>query len=129
MSLSLQNIYENLILESVTRNDINDAINNKYRVNISYDGDGTTGKGQRTIEVYGFGMNKFGNLVIRAYQVFGDTKTKKPAWKIFRIDKIISWQKTGWKFNTPINQRDASAPQYRNDGDMDMVKIYNMARF
>lgn len=129
MTLSLQNIFENLILEGVTRSDINDAINKKYRVNIYYDGDGVNGKGKRTIEVYGFGLNHFGNLVIRAYQVFGDTKTKKPAWKIFRVDKIVRWEKTGWSYNSPINQRDPSAPSFNPNGDKDMLRIYNIAKF
>jgi hypothetical protein len=129
MNLSLQNIFESLILEEISRDEINDAINNKYRVNIFYDGDGINGKGKRTIEVYGYGLNHFGNLIIRAYQVFGDTKTKKPAWKTFRTDRISKWEKTGWKYNSPINQRDPSAPKFNPNSDKDMSRIYNLAKF
>lgn len=129
MKLSLQNIFESVILEGAQRSDIIDAIQNKYRVNIYYGGDDEQGKGKRTIEVYGFGMNKFGTPIIRAYQVFGDTKTEKPAWKTFNINKIIRWEKTNWKFTKPVSDRDPSIPKFKPDGDKDMVTTYARAKF
>jgi hypothetical protein len=145
----LYNLYKEVILESVHRDKIYDAINKKQRVNITYD-DGThTHTGKRTIEVYVFGRlnnsNPVGKPAIRAYQVFGDTKSgykkdeagnkvKVPKWKTFLVDKITSWEPVNFHFYTPISDRDPSLQNmgmaYREDGGDDLFgTIWASAEF
>jgi predicted DNA-binding transcriptional regulator YafY len=118
----LHKIFDDLILEnnklineSVSDDAIRDAINNKYRVNITYDsGDGKT-PGKRNIEVYALGDIN-GYPAIRAFQLFGDTKTETAVWKTFRVDKILTWQPTNFRFYNPVSDRDSSIPRYKEDG-------------
>ena len=126
--IKLYNIYESLILED-SRSQIIDAIDKKIRVNIYYLGDDNTAAGKRTIEVYAFGLTKAGNPVIRAYQIFGDTKTIKPAWKFFRLDRISRWEPTKFRFYTPISDRDPVAPKFNPNGDATMATVYKIANF
>ena len=129
--MKLYNLLEELILENTNRDAVVDAIENKYRVNIHYAGtDNTRGTGQRTIEVYAFGLTKAGNPVIRAYQPFGDTKTKKPSWKFFRLDRITRWEPLYKnKFYKPISDYDASIPTANLNGDNSMSVVYNTVKF
>lgn len=127
--LSLYNIYENIILEGVSTSDINDAIDNKYRVNINYAGDDNTASGKRQIEVYAFGISKAGNDVIRAFQLFGDTKTVKPQWKLFRIDRITNWEKTKKKIYKPVSDYDSSIPPFNPNGDNMMQSVRKIMKF
>lgn len=120
--MKLYNILNNLIIENNTRDEVNNAINNRALVNIYYDGDDNTHSGQRTIEVYSFGMSRGGNLVIRAYQVAGDTNTFQPSWKMFRLDRITRWETSNMKFSTP-------RPNYNRMGDNSMSTVYNTVKF
>lgn len=105
-----------LITETISDNAIISAIRDSYRVNITYDSDGSGNNvGKRNIEVYAFG-NIDGYDAIRAFQLFGDTKTKNPAWKTFRVDRILSWQPTNFVFYNPVSDRDSSIPRYKEDG-------------
>lgn len=94
---SLYNTYNDLILESTQYVDIIDAIENKYAVKITYEGeDGVSGAGERLIVPYALGTSKDGNKVLRAAQETGDSKSGKTnAWKFFRVDRITSWEP--WK--------------------------------
>jgi len=124
--MKLYNLYKELIMENTARNSIIDAIDKHYRVTIYYDGDDNTAAGKRTIEVYAYGTSVGGNQVIRAYQVFGDTKTIIPQWKLFRVDRISRWEPTGWEFNNPISDRGSNIPKYNPNGDGSMVgSVYN----
>lgn len=124
--MKLYNIYKELILENTARNSIIDAIDNHYRVTIYYAGDDNTAAGKRTIEVYAYGTTIGGNQAIRAYQVFGDTKTIVPQWKIFRVDRIQRWEPTNFTFHSPISDRDPTIPKYNPNGDKSMVgSVYN----
>lgn len=125
--MKLYNILENIILENTNREMIKDAIDNHYRVRIYYAGDDNTAAGARTIEVYAYGTSIAGNQVIRAYQLFGDTKSVIPQWKLFRVDRIIRWEPTKWVFNNPISDRDPTIPKYNPNGDRSMVgSVYNV---
>jgi predicted DNA-binding transcriptional regulator YafY len=127
---SLYNLYESVILESVNRSSILDAIDKKVRVNIYYEGDDNTAPGKRTIEVYAYGISKGNNHVIRAYQVFGDSKRKiVPGWKLFRLDRITRWEPTNFKFYTPISDRDQTIPKFNESGDRSMNTIYKITKF
>jgi len=120
--MKLYKILSKLIFESTARDEVNNAINNRQVVNISYAGDDNTHAGLRTIEVYSFGMSTTGNLVVRAYQVSGDTKTFKPEWKLFRLDRVNRWEATDNTFDTP-------RPKFNSMGDNMMTTIYNVAKF
>lgn len=116
--LKLYNLYKDVILEAVQDNKIYDAIRKRHRVNITYnDGKDEEATGKRTIEVYLYGAlaisDPAGKPAIRAYQIFGDTKTGAPGWKTFLADRIISWEPLDFVFYTPISDRD---PDLRNAG-------------
>lgn len=120
--INLYNIFEEVILESnnvlseqISDDVIRKAIDGKYRVNITYD-DGKGGPtGKRNIEVYAMGDIK-GYPTIRAFQLFGNTKTGTAVWKTFRVDRILSWEPTNFKFYNPVSDRDGSIPKYKEDG-------------
>ena len=127
--MKLYNLYKDLIVENAARNSVMDAIDNRYRVRIFYSGDDNTASGARTIEVYALGTSKSGNPVIRAYQVFGDTKSIIPQWKLFRLDRITKWEPTNWKFDKPVSDLDPSIPDYNPNGDNAMVGMVYNAKF
>lgn len=144
--MKLYNIYECLILEEVEKNRqiisegvsadaINDAINNKYNVNILYRDYEDQPPSKRYIQVYAFAKTKGnvtgGNDAIRAYQIMGGSKTTPHtgAWKIFRLDRIEGWYPTKVKFAKPVSQIDATIPKYNQNGDRSMSKVYNKVNF
>ena len=91
MSL-LKEIIEELLLENIATSRVYDAIRNKYEVTINYHSNGKDiATGERLIQPVAYGLTKAGNPVIRAYQPQGDTTTKIPSWKFFRVDRIDSW--------------------------------------
>lgn len=110
---NLYNLYEQVILEAVQRDKIFAAIDKHHRVNITYDDGSGDATGKRTIEVYAYGKLLNGKPAIRAYQIFGDTKTHKPMWKTFLVDNILSWDPLNFIFYTPISDRD---PLLKNRG-------------
>ena len=127
--MKLYNLYKELILETVNPNQIADAIDGHYRVKFYYDGDDTINAGWRTVEVYGYGLSKAGNPVIEAYQIWGVTDTARLKWKLFRLDRISGWQKTGWVFDKPISDRDPGIPKYNPSGHGAMSTVYKKAKF
>ncbi len=144
--MKLYNIFEEVILEEVEKqrqiisegvsaDAVNDAIQNKYNVNILYrDFDGQP-PSKRYIQVYNFAKTQGnvtgGNDAIRAYQIFGGSKTNKGKghWKIFRLDRIEGWYPTKVKFSEPVSNKDTSIPKYNNNGDKSMSQIYNKVNF
>lgn len=135
----LYNIYQELILEeavkksvineAVNYSQVNDAIDKRIRVRIEYKNSPESPVTRRYIEVYNLGLTKAGNPVIRAYQLFGGTMTRIPRWKFFRLDRILKWEPTGVKFNTPISTRDPEAPKYVTTGDRSMSVVNKMIKF
>lgn len=99
ISLNLFDILQNILSESVSSEAVNDAIDNQYQVEIEYDEEGSNAKGKRIIEPYAYGITSAGNEAIRGFQYFGDTKRGIPKWKLFRLDRITSWNPTNNKFN------------------------------
>ena len=142
--MKLYNILEDIILEesakrllteNVSDQQILDAINGKYNVNITYDdypdAVPSVPPSNRYIQVYNFSETKAGNKAIRAYQIFGGSKTtpKSGAWKIFRLDRIRSWERTKMKFNKPVSDLDANIPTYNKQGDRAMSRVMNKVDF
>ncbi len=119
-----------LITEGASPNDINDAINKKYRLVITYyDDDDPKGKLMRVIEPYAYGLSKAGNPVVRAFQFQGDTRTIQPQWKFFRLDRITSINKTEHYFYRPISDYKSDIGKFNPAGDMTMSTVFNIAKF
>ena len=126
----LQEIYKELIIEEVSINKITDAINNTYEVEINYHSNGEDiASGKRIIQPVAYGLTKAGNPVIRAFQPYGDTTTKVPSWKFFRVDRISSWKGLyNNKFNEPPGEFNAKG-DFNADGDKSMSIVYTIAKF
>jgi len=126
--MKLFGVIKNLILEIASIDSVVDAIKNKDKVIIYYDGDEPGGRGLREIEPVYFGYSKADNPVLRAWDKEGASHTAYkgeqplPGWRLFRIDKITSFKKTGEKFNEP-------KPGYNPDGDKTMSKVVINAKF
>lgn len=129
MGLSLYNTYKKAILEDANAGDVSDAIDNKRRVNIYYDPPDSEAKGKRTIDPYVYGLTINGNPAIRAFQVFGETGTEVPSWKLFRLDRITRWEPTKYVFRKPISEIDPSIPAFNEYGDDKLQTIYKIAKF
>lgn len=114
---------EILLAESVSPDEISDAIDFHKRVIINYEAkEADQANGARVIEVYAYGLTKADNPVIRAYQPYGDTSTKVPSWKYFLTDGIVTWETTDQTFDEP-------APGFNPNGDGSMKTIYKIAVF
>jgi predicted DNA-binding transcriptional regulator YafY len=126
--MKLSGILKNLIIESATIDQVQDAIKKKQVVIINYDGDEPGGKGLREIEPVCLGKSKRGNLVVRAWDEEGASHRgylgtrPMPGWRLFKLDKILSWQPTG---ETQENAR----PGYNPNGDKDMISIIINAKY
>lgn len=137
--MKLYNLLEDIILEEVINkkiisegigyDQVNDAIENRYRVRIEYKDYEDKPPSKRFIEVYAVGLSKAGNPVIRAYQLFGGTTTEIPRWKLFRLDKITKWEPTKVKFKTPIDVRDPVVPKFNKTGDKTMSTVNKIMKF
>jgi hypothetical protein len=136
--MKLYNIFESVILEEITKakrvllegvstSDIVDAINGKYNVNILYRDYDDQPPSKRYIQVYNLSKTKAGNDAIRAFQIFGGSKTtpKKGSWKIFRLDRIEGWFPTKMKWKNPVSNYDLSIPKYNQYGDKSMSVVMN----
>lgn len=116
-----------LITEGVSSEQVNDAINGKYNVNILYRDYEDQPPSKRYIQVYNLGKTKGGNDAIRAYQIFGGSKrdNNKGYWKIFRLDRIEGWYPTKVKWQKPVSDLDSSIPKYNPNGDRTMATVTN----
>lgn len=126
--LNLYEILQKVLNESVSQNSVDDAINNKYRVLINYDDEQNHAVGVRLIEPYALGYTKAGNLALRAYQYNGDTVRGIPKWKLFRLDRLISWKPTNQKFNVEPMKNGWNAQPYNPIGD-GLMTVVNQVKF
>lgn len=127
----LENIYKKIMLtESVDVNQVTDAIDSHKRVIINYHTRGEDNNtGARVIEVYAYGLTKAGNPVIRAFQPYGDTTSRVPSWKFFRLDRISEWQPTEQVFNRPADFYYKNLGEFNPNGDETMSIVYKIAQF
>lgn len=107
-----------------TVSNINDAINNLTPVEIRYTPVDKKNKavGRRIIYPVAYGLTKAGNPVVRAFEPYGDTYTKVPAWKFFLLDGIRQWR--------PLKNktfRGKKLEGFNKDGDFSMSVVYNIA--
>lgn len=142
--MKLYKLFEEVILEqkqllneSVSEAEVIAAINGKYNVNIIYDdypdANPSVPPSKRYIQVYNIGMTKAGNKAIRAYQIFGGSKTtpREGAWKIFRLDRITGWFPTKMKFTKAVSDLPsypANSPKYNKFGDKTFAAVYNKVK-
>lgn len=126
--MKLYNTFKSLIVEIASIDSVVKAIKQKDKVVIYYTGDEPGGKGLRSIEPVCFGYSKAGNPVLRAWDDEGASHTgykgeqPLPGWRIFRVDKIISFTPTGETFETP-------RPLYNPNGDKSMSRVIINAKF
>ena len=126
--MKLYNTVKSLILEVASIDSVVNAIKNKDKIIIYYDGDEPGGRGLRNIEPVCFGYSKAGNPVLRAWDEEGASHTAYkgeqplPGWRLFRVDKIQSFKPSGEKFNEP-------KPGYNPRGDKSMTRVIINAVF
>ena len=120
--MTLKELTRGILCESVSTNEINDAINLHNWVVINYDGTDNMHTDKRMIQPVAYGVSTAGNEVVRAFESFGDTKTIVPKWKYFRVDRISSWKNTGKTFDAP-------QPLFNPNDDKTMAMVYNIAKF
>ena len=109
MGLTLYDIIKHIINESVSGEEVLDAIHNKKYVRIKYDDgkpamkgvDKGNPKGSRVILPMAYGTTKAGNPVVRAFQWNGNSRRGAPKWKFFRLDRITSWKPFRKQYSAP----------------------------
>lgn len=126
--MKLQESLKGLICEIASMDSVMDAIKQKQKVVVYYDGDEPGGKGLREIEPVCFGYSKSNNPVLRAWDGSGASHTgykgeqPLPGWRLFRVDKILSFKPTSETFNEP-------RPGFNPNGDKGMVRVISMVSF
>jgi hypothetical protein len=121
--MKLLRTIKSFINEAVSFDDLQRAIKNRDVIIITYDGDEPGGKGYRTVYPVCLGRSLKGNIVLRAYEPEGAShsvaigKKVLPGWRLFRVDKTFTFQRTGETFDTlPSN--------YNPNGDKLMTTVY-----
>jgi len=134
--MKLYNLFESIIFDEISKqtlllkegastDEVRAAIDGKYNVNILYRDYEDQPPSKRYIQVYNLSKTKSGNDAIRAYQIFGGSKSNNPNgfWKIFRLDRIEGWFPTNVKWNKPVSDLDQSIPKYNSTGDKTMSNV------
>jgi predicted DNA-binding transcriptional regulator YafY len=126
--MKLQETLKGLICEIASLDSVMNAIKQKQRVIIYYDGDEPGGRGLREIEPVCLGVSKAGNKVVRAWDSEGASHTgfkgeqPLPGWRLFRLDKILSLKPTGEIFTE-------MRPNFNPDGDKSMISVIIISKF
>lgn len=127
--MKLITTFKSLLTEIASLSDIEDSINKKIVVTMYYDGDEPGGKGYRRLEPVAVGYSKGGNnLVLRAWDLDGASHTATigekplPGWRLFRVDKILTYQPTTDNFTE-------MRPNYNPTGDNSMINMLLNATF
>ena len=119
-----------LLTESVSVNEVEEAIEKHIRVIINYHSKGEDkNTGARVVEVYAYGLTKAGNPCIRGFQPYGDTTSRVPSWKFFRLDRISAWKPTKQIFNRPADFYYKNLGDFNPNGDETMSVVYKIAKF
>lgn len=117
---------EDILNESVSGNEVSHALSSRKAVLINYADEHASHTGKRYIEPYVYGLTKAGNQALRAYQYWGDTKTGTPAWKLFRLDRIESWEETDNIFDIEPQARGWAAEAFNKGGDTSLIQVYQI---
>ena len=128
-----EQIFNKILLNesaNVTVSDIEQVMDNHQRVIINYRTKGEDkNNGARIIEVYAYGLTMAGNECIRAFQPYGDTTTRVPNWKFFRLDRITVWKPTEQVFNRPADFYYKNLGSFNANGDNSMSVVYKIIDF
>ena len=127
----LENIVCSLLNENtVSISDVENAIDKHNRIIIDYNSNGdASNSGARVIEVYAYGLTKAGNPCIRAFQPYGQTTSRVPSWKFFRLDRISAWKPTKQTFDRPADFYYKNLGDFNPNGDETMSVVYKIAQF
>lgn len=119
---------EGILNESVSGDQVIDAIDKRVGVLITYDGENNNHHGVRYIEPYVYGSTMQNNPAIRAYQYYGDTKKGAPKWKLFRLDRIESWEPTDNTFELEPKARGWAAQAFNGNDKLlpTIFKVVNL---
>jgi predicted DNA-binding transcriptional regulator YafY len=126
--MKFQDTIKDLICEIANFDSVIDAIKNKQKCIIYYDGDEPGGKGIRQIEPVCLGVSKSGNKVLRAWDDEGAShrgytgERPLPGWRMFRLDKILTLKPTGENFTD-------MRPNFNPNGDKSMKSIIIISQF
>lgn len=139
MSLNLYDILKEVINESkfkrplnesVSQNEIMDAIKEKYQVWINYSDEKNRAPGRRLIEPYVLGISKAGNPIVRAFLWKGNSFRGAPRYETLRLDRITSWKPLkNHKFVTDPRALGLNVPEYNKNGDKSMLSVICQAKF
>lgn len=129
----IKNIIKSILTEEANIEGVSDAIKKHYEVEVDYyanDATNNKGKGKRIIQPVALGHSKSGNLIVRAFQPYGDTKTKTPHWKTFRIDRFGEWKPLKKRtFQEPPDFQYNAEGKYNENGDKTMTDVLIQADF
>lgn len=129
MSLFAEIVNE-VINEGVDVKSVNDAIDRKYGVLINYRGEDGVHTGLREIQPVAYGTTKAGFPAIRAFQPNGDTSSRVPSWKLFRLDRIEAWKpQPDNVFDEPPGFQQQVLGQFNPNGDDSMSQVFKIASF
>jgi predicted DNA-binding transcriptional regulator YafY len=126
--MKLTSVFKSLLVEIASVDSVRKSIEDKEEIIMYYDGDEPGGKGLRLIEPVALGRSKKGNLVVRAWDSEGASHRgylgtrPMPGWRLFKLDKIMSYKPSGKNFDTP-------RPNFNPNGDKDMTSIIIIAKF
>ena len=127
--MRLNKILKTLITEIASIQSIGDAIDRKKVVSIYYDGDEPGGRGLRTIEpVCLFVDKRSQNTNLCAWDREGASHKVAvgdgvlPGWRLFRLDKILSFNPTGENFTQ-------MRPGFNPQGDKRASRIIYITKF
>lgn len=111
--------------EAVEVQSISDAINTMRPAYIKYNSGGKNkATGRRLIYPVAYGMSSAGNPVVRAFEDSGDTLTGVPAWKFFRVDRILWWRTVK---DPKYSFKDKELVGLNKSGDKGMIEIYTLS--
>ena len=123
-------IVREVLKEGVDVKSINDSIDNTYSVVINYKGEEGTHTGKRVIQPVAYGTTQKGFPAIRAFQPNGDTSSRVPSWKLFRLDRIQSWEPhPDQVFDEPPGFESQMLGQFNPNGDDSMSEVFKVASF
>jgi hypothetical protein len=127
--MKLTSALKSLLTEAIALDQVLDAVKKRKKIIIYYDGDEPGGRGLREIEPVCVGRTKNKkNLAVRAWDSEGSShkafigKKPLPSWRLFRLDKILTFKETGEFFSEP-------RPNFNFNGDKSMDDIILIAQF
>ena len=132
-------LFEEFIFESHVKGEVLDptpeniriAIDSNYRYKIMYQGAREDVPHERSVDFYTMGTSSADNNLVRVFQTSGfSLSSPRGEWKILRVDRIISMQRTGMHIGTkPISDYDARIPDFNKNDDRSMTDVQHIKRF